>query len=53
MHVSKEHEFDNAIVKPHIMSPCVYRWDAKAKYLRTYPPGTSPYERQSKPYPEG
>ena len=53
MHVSKEHEFGKATVKAHVMSPCVYRWDPKKKYLRTYPPGTLPYDRQSKPYPEG
>ena len=30
-----------------------YKWDKKAGYLRTYPPGTLPNDRSAQPYPEG
>ena len=52
-HVMLEHDMGEASVKARIMQGYVYKWDKKAGYLRTYPPGTLPNDRSAQPYREG
>ena len=52
-HVIQSHDIGEAKVKARIMSGYVYKWDNRKKYLRTYPPGTLPNDKNAEPYPEG
>ena len=52
-HIMREHDMGEASISARIMPGYVYKWDKKAGYLRTYPPGTLPNDRSAQPYPEG
>ena len=53
IHVEKDHKAGEAEVKVRVLPSCVYKWDKKKRFLRTYPPGTLPNDRRARPYPEG
>ena len=52
-HIETGHEEGLSRIKVRHLPQYVYRWDHKAGYLRTYPPGTLPHDRRAKPFPEG
>ena len=52
-HVEQRHEEGESEMRVRVLPQYVYRWDKKAGYLRTYPPGTLPHDNRATPFPEG